>query len=218
MSPRPRARTAQAPSPTHAHEDRCELALLVIDMLSGWDFPEAEDLLREALPIAPRIARLAARCREAGVPVIYANDNRGRWRSDLRQVVRAASAGESDDADAPGRPITRALAPHDEDYVVLKPRASAFHATPLELLLHHLGTRRLIVTGVSADQCVLMTAHDAHMREFEVAVPRDCIASLTAQRTQRAIEHLDQALRVPTTPAARVRLPRRAPPGPHRSP
>lgn len=192
-------------SPTHAAADRCGTALLVIDMLSGWDFPEAELLQRQALKITPRIARLAARCRSAGVPVVYANDNRGRWRSDLRQVVEAARAEDQSPA-PPGARITRALEPRAEDYVVLKPRASAFHATPLELLLLHLGVRRLILTGVSSDQCVLVTAHEAHMRELEVVIPRDCVASLTAARTRRSLQHFAEALRVPTPAAARLRL------------
>jgi nicotinamidase-related amidase len=172
----------EAPPPTHASGDRCGTALLVIDMLSGWDFPDAQALLRQALRITPRIARLAERCRGAGVPVIYANDNRGRWRSDVHQVVKSALEEDRAGHDRPaaaGARITRALEPRAEDYVVLKPRASAFHATPLELLLQHLGVRRLILTGVSSDQCVLVTAHEAHMREFEVQIPRDCVASPT---------------------------------------
>lgn len=50
-------------------------ALLVMDMISFWDFPDADKLLPGALAIAPSIARFAERCRSAGVPVILAAAN-----------------------------------------------------------------------------------------------------------------------------------------------
>src|SRR5438270_12856154 len=88
------------PDRTPLAEDRAagETALLIIDMLSGWDFTDAQSLLAQSVPIAPRIAALRARCRAARIPVVYANDNHGRWRSDFRQVVEAALEGEGDGA------------------------------------------------------------------------------------------------------------------------
>lgn len=194
------------PSSTHepADENPGGSVLIVIDMLTRWDFPDALPLLRRALLAAPRIARLAARCRAAGVPVIYANDNRGRWRSDLRQVTEAAIAEGG--AESPGVRIARTLEPHADDYFVLKPRHSAFFMTPLELLLADLQARRLVLAGVSADQCVLATALDARMRGFEVVVPRDCVASPTAERTRRAVRQFATALEAPTPLSARLRL------------
>jgi nicotinamidase-related amidase len=137
------------------------------------------------------------------VPVIYANDNHGMWRSDFRQVVEISM--ESGGA---GARITAQLAPGADDYFVLKPKHSAFFQTPLHLLLQHLEASRLIVTGVASDQCVVATAFDAHMRDLEVIVPRDCIASQTTQRDRLALAHFEQALRIRTTPSGKVRLPR----------
>jgi predicted amidohydrolase len=125
----------------------------------------------------------------AGVPVVYANDNSGQWRSDFKFVVHGSL-----ESTGPGADITRALEPAAQDYFVLKPKHSAFFATPFEILLDHLGTRRLIIAGVSGDQCAINTAADARMRDFEVAVPADCVASLTPARNQRAIEHLRDVL------------------------
>jgi len=188
-----------------ADGDANESALLIVDMISRWDFPDAEPLLRHAVPIAPRIAALKRRCLASGVPVIYANDNRGHWRSDFRHVVRTA-------LDQPGRgaDIARQLEPSEEDYFVLKPRHSAFFATPLEILLDVLGTRRLIVAGVSSDQCVLHTAADARMRNLEVVVPRDCVATQSPARHRRALAHFEEVLAVKTSPGRSIRLHARA--------
>ncbi|WP_299344833.1 isochorismatase family protein [uncultured Pseudoxanthomonas sp.] len=62
--------------------------------------------------------------------------------------------------------IVQRLAPRPQDYHVLKPKHSGFLATPLPILLAKLGVRRLVLTGVAADACVLVTAQDANMREF----------------------------------------------------
>ncbi len=196
MPTRARTRSPLADEPAAA-----ATALLVIDMISEWSFPDAQPLLAQAASIAPRIAALKARCRAARVPVIYANDNRGQWRSDFRQVVaHALKAGGT------GARIAEQLAPDDDDYFVLKPKHSAFFATPTELLLQHLEVRRLLLAGVACDQCVMATASDALMRDYEVLVPRDCVASPTAQRNQRALEHLEQVMQLRTTASPRVRL------------
>ena len=178
-------------------------ALLIIDMISSWQFPDADKLLPQAAAVAPRIAALKARCRRAGVPAIYANDNRGQWRSDFRQVVEQAVRAGGDGAE-----IARQLAPHDDDYFVLKPKHSAFFATPLHLLLQHLQVERLLITGVASDQCIVTSAVDARMRDFEVVVPRDCTATQSAARQQRALRHFEEALDIRTTASGRVRLPK----------
>ena len=166
-------------------------ALLIIDMISDWTFPNAQRLLPRAQAIAPRIAALKRRCRAFGVPVIYTNDNRGRWRSDLRQVVQWS-------LDGPGAEITRALMPDDHDYFVLKPKHSAFFCTPLQLLLQHLQVDRLLLTGVATDQCIVATAVDGRMRDYEVEVPSDCTATQSDERDARMLVHFAEALCVPT--------------------
>jgi nicotinamidase-related amidase len=194
---------ASAPPPALASEPAAgQTALLIIDMISVWDFPDADKLLPGAHAIARPIAALKARCSRAGVPTIYVNDNRGRWRSDLRRLVDMSL-----EAGGAGAEITSALLPAESDYFVLKPKQSAFFATPLELLLSYLKVRRLIVTGVASDQCIWATAADAGMRDFEAVVPRDCVATQSRERNERFLRQCADALCVPTTPGPRIRLP-----------
>ena len=180
------------------------MALLVIDMISSWDFADADKLAPAAIAIAPRIGALKRRCLRAGVPVIYVNDNRGRWRSEFSELVRV-SIVESE----AGAAIAKSLEPQGDDYSVLKPKHSAFYATPLDLLLRHLRAKRLLISGVASDQCIVMSAAEATMRDYEVVVPSDCIADQTPARTARALRHLREAHGIETTPSARVRLPAR---------
>ena len=71
----------------------------------------------------------------------------------------------------------RLLGPQHDDYAVVKPKHSGFYATPLELLLTHLGARSLVLTGLAGDACVLLTAADAYLRAYRLFVPGDCVAS-----------------------------------------
>jgi nicotinamidase-related amidase len=176
-------------------------ALLVVDMFSGWDFPDAEKLAPAALRIAPRIAALKRRCDRARVPTVFINDNDGRWRSDAPKVVERSAA-----ATPHGAAIAARLAPGENDYFVLKPKHSAFFATPLDLLLRHLRVRRLLVTGVAGDQCVLLTAIEARMQDYAVVVPADCVGSQTSRRNDAALRYLKTAHKVATPPSRGVRL------------
>lgn len=175
-------------------------ALLVVDMLNTLDFPEGKQLLPPAIEAAERILSLKKRLKKQGAPVIYVNDNFGDWKSDWKKVFEKCSA-----PGALGRPLALKLAPEPDDYFVLKPKHSGFYLTPLELLLEKLRTKRLIITGIAGNLCVLFTAHDAHMREYEVEVPRDCIASNTPTQNRHALHQLKEVLKIKTPLSARVR-------------
>src|SRR4051812_23296749 len=131
--------------------DKSEVALLIVDVINDLDFPEAKQLLRYVPAMARRLAVLKARARRAGVPVVYVNDNFGRWRSDLRSLVEHCRKGK-------GRRLIEMLEPAEDDYFVLKPKHSGFFASALETLLTYLGARELIVTGIAGNYCVLFTA------------------------------------------------------------
>jgi nicotinamidase-related amidase len=176
-------------------------ALVLIDVINDFDFPQAEALLRHALPAAERIAALKERARRARIPTIYANDNFGRWRSDFHQQIQHCLK-----KGLPGRRIVELLKPAEDDYFVLKPMHSGFFSTTLEVLLERLEVRRLILTGFAADICVLYTANDAYMRDFEVAIPLDCVASETKRQYRFALEHMAQRLKADTRPSDKIRF------------
>ena len=176
---------------------RSHAALLLIDVVNDLDFPGSAPLVREAERIAPRLAHLAERCRRAGVPVVYVNDNFGRWQSDWRKVIRHCLSTGS-----PGRRVVERLVPSEEDYFVLKPKHSGFFSTTLDLLLSHMGVTTVLVCGFATDICILFTANDAYMRDYDVIVPRDCVAANTRQKTTFTLAQIREVLKG-RTPAAR---------------
>lgn len=174
-------------------------ALLLVDVINPMAFPEAPQLLRYAPEAAKNIAYLKKSAREKRVPVIYANDNFGKWRSNLQVVVDQCLRN-----DCPGREIARMLLPDDEDYFVLKPKHSAFFSTTLDPLLRSLGVETIILTGFATDICVLFTANDAYMRDLHIIVPCDACASNEAESNDNALELVRRVLKGKTPPSAEV--------------
>ena len=176
--------------------DESDVALLLVDVINDMAFPEGDQLLAHARPMADRLAALKTRAERAAVPVIYANDNFGRWRSDFQAQVDHCL-----EPDCRGRPVAERLRPGGRDYFVLKPKHSAFFNTTLDLLLKHLGTKVLVVTGVAGNICVLFTANDAYLRDLRVVVPADCTASNTAAENRAALDLMRTLLKADTRPA-----------------
>ena len=136
------------------------------------------------------------RCRAARWPAIYANDNFGRWDSQFDEIVRLCI--ESGGAAAS---LAALLAPEPGDISILKPRHSAFYGTPLQFLLAERHAETLIVTGLTADSCVLFSALDAFLRNYRVWVPRDCVAAKTTGDRDRALAQMRDAAKVWTGPS-----------------
>ena len=176
-----------------------KIALLIVDMISDFEFEHGDRLLRTALPAARNIARIKTRARAANVPVIYVNDNFGQWRSDFRQLLeRCLNDGVR------GEPIARLLAPDAEDYFVLKPANSGFFATPLEALLKLMGVKTLVLTGVAADQCILFTAADAYVRNYALVIPADCVAAVDPKATKLSLPYFRRVMKADVRRSARV--------------
>jgi nicotinamidase-related amidase len=167
-------------------------------VINDLQFPGSAPLVRAAERMAPRLSKLAERSRAAGVPVVYVNDNFGRWQSDWRKVIRHCLAPRS-----PGRRVVELLHPKEEDYFVLKPKHSGFFSTTLDLLLIHMGVETVLLAGFATDICILFTANDAYMRDYSVIVPRDCVAANTRQKTNFTLRQIREVLKG-QTPAARA--------------
>ncbi len=174
-------------------------ALLLIDVINDLAFPGSEVLVRQAEPMATRLAALKRRADRVGVPAIYVNDNFGQWRSDFRKTVAHCTSARS-----PGRIVSRRLKPTSRDYFVLKPKHSGFYDTTLDTLLNDLKIRRVIVTGIAGNICVLFTANDAYMRGLRIYAPSDCIVSNTPDDNAHALRQIQVVLKGRTEPSGEI--------------
>jgi nicotinamidase-related amidase len=170
--------------------------LILIDVINHFEYPDGKDLYERALPTAPKIAALKKRARDAKVPTVYVNDNFGRWRSHFGELIEHCLGPET-----PGHKYVEQLRPDNEDYFVLKPKHSGFYQTPLDVVLKHLGAKRLILTGLTTNSCILFTAHDAYMRDLELCVPCDCVAASTSSAHDYSLRHLSTVVKADISPS-----------------
>jgi nicotinamidase-related amidase len=181
--------------------DRAGAVLLLVDVINDLDFPNNEYLVKTATDLGKRILHLKRRCMRAGIPTIYVNDNKGRWRSDIREVVNSSQRRT-----APGRNLVRLLAPGAKDYVVLKPKHSIFYATPLDLILQSAGAHTVILAGLTTNACVLISAAEIYMRGLRLVVPRDCVEALSPELQKVALKTLSDNFQAQISPAASLKL------------
>jgi nicotinamidase-related amidase len=202
MSPDRKRRSHRGHDDLHGNvPDPSQVVLLLIDVINDLSFPGNKDLVRRSVALAKSIAKLKKRCKKLGIPAIYVNDNRGRWRSDISAVLQHSLRTQS-----PGREMTKLLVPEQEDYIVLKPKHSPFYASPLQTILDYIGARVAIVAGVTTNACVLIAAGDLHVRDFRLFVPADCVAALTDREHRRSLEVMKNSFDADTTSSSRLNL------------
>ncbi|MGW9450130.1 isochorismatase family cysteine hydrolase [Streptomyces sp. NPDC055632] len=161
-----------------------QTALVVIDMLNAYEHQDAEALVPSVREALPGVEELLRRAREAGAPVIYVNDNFGRWRSHHGEILEAALAGRHPD-------LVKTIAPDEKSLFVVKARHSAFFETPLAYLLGQLGVRRVVLCGQVTEQCILYSALDAHIRHFDVSLAPEAVAHIDADLADAALRMME---------------------------
>lgn len=186
---------APATDPTldGAAPDCCPVALLLIDVINDFEYPGGVQLFAQAMPMAPRLAALRRAAKAHGIPVLYVNDNFGRWQADLDKLVDHCLHDN-----VRGKPFVEQLLPEPNDYFVLKPKNSGFYSTVLEALLAHLGARTLILTGLTGDNCVFFTAADGYMRDFKLVVPSDCTVSINPDDNAHMLTYMRATMKAET--------------------
>jgi nicotinamidase-related amidase len=177
--------------------DKSPTAVVLLDVINHFEHEDGAALLADAIRAAPHIASLRDRAHAAGVPVVYANDNFGRWTSDQPAIIERCRS-------SPGREVVRLVEPDDDDYFVVKPKHSAFYQTSLPILLEHLEASTLIVAGWTTDICVLFSAIDAYMRGFDVIIPSDAVAAVQPEHTAHALEYAARVLKALVLPVDQI--------------
>jgi len=179
---------------------RGHTALLILDMITEMDFAGASPMRHEVAAAAATILKLRDAADRLSLPTIYVNDNFGEWHSERHRLVERA-LGSKD-----AQEIVARLAPRDGDYFIIKPQFSGFYSTNLPVLLPKLGVDRLVLTGISADICVLFTAADAHMRDYHLWIPEDAVAAQTRERRRWALEIMKQSMGAETRATTHLKL------------
>jgi nicotinamidase-related amidase len=146
-------------------------ALLVIDVFNDFEHENGESLLASFREHVHKMAEAIAKARAANAPVVYVNDQHGRWDADAPGLIRTAlGKPESGELLAP-------LVPRPDDRFLLKPHYSAFDHTPLVLLLRELAVERILLIGAATEGCIVQSGIDARELDFKVTILTDACAT-----------------------------------------
>ncbi|WP_404953525.1 isochorismatase family cysteine hydrolase [Streptomyces sp. 147326] len=170
-------------------------ALVIIDMLNTYEHKDADVLLPSVSRALPAVVGLLEQARERDVPVVYANDNFGKWRSHHGELLEAAPA-------SPHADLVEPLRPDESAYFVVKARHSIFYETPLAYLLNSLDVTSLVLCGQVTEQCVFYSALDAHIRHLSVTVARDAVAHIHEDLAEAALRMMEINMSARIVPAS----------------
>lgn len=163
-------------------------ALLIADMIHDFVDPEGALHVPNALGIVENIAELIREAKLVDAPVIYLNDAHLHDDLEFEQWPKHAIAGTR------GAEVVKELKPSEGDIIVEKTRYSGFFRTNLESILEERGVKRVVITGAVTNICVLTTAYDAVMRNYEVVVFRNAVAALDENDGEFALAQIEKVM------------------------
>ena len=170
--------------------------LLIVDMLSDYEFPDAERLFEAAEPAVRHIREARDEADRSGVAVAYANDIHEHWHCSPEELCARALEGRKPD-------LVRPLLPRASDAFLHKGQHSAFYGTPLAHLLHEEGIDEVVLAGQVTEQCILYTALDAHVRHYAITVLEDAVIPLDEELGRAALRMMERNMGARVIPTAR---------------
>ena len=179
-----------APEPDDIILNRESSGLLVIDIQNI--YLEPDDYPKEALRwkpfysrmnniVIPNTADMIKWARDNKMEVIFARiaclkkDGKDRSLSQKKPGFNYLLMPK----DSEESQIVEELSPQGDEISIIKTTDSALTGTNLRLILHNMGIKSVIVTGIFTDQCVSSTVRSLADESFEVLVVEDCCAAAT---------------------------------------
>ena len=172
-------------------------ALLIIDMINDFDFDHGDILSEKSIEVTDSILTIKQKFKKSGLPVIYINDHYNLWKADIDKIIDHCMNGRSEK-------IIKRIAPEDDDYFLIKPKHSAFYGTALHTLLQQLDIDTLVLGGIAGNICVLFTANDAYMREYNLMIPEDLTASNSDRDNEYALQMMKDVLNADVRPSSQI--------------
>jgi nicotinamidase-related amidase len=162
-------------------------ALLIVDVISTFDHEDGDALLGVIRERLDGFATAVETARSDGLPVVYVNDDLGRWDGDAPRALQEALAGK-------GADVVSRLAPREGDRFLFKPRYSAFDHTPLILVLRELGVDRILLSGAATEGCVVQTGIDARELGLKATILADACATNDPELERLALAYAERVV------------------------
>jgi bifunctional isochorismate lyase / aryl carrier protein len=172
-----------------------DAVLLIHDAQNHW-----AQMFEEPRPWIDRIVQLRQACDRAGVPVVYTAARKPRSAAERGLALSLWGLGvASNGGSQQAAQLVEALTPRASDFIIDKPKYSAFFDTDLEALLHRLGRRQILLSGVFAHHGILLTAADAYMRNLQVLLVADAVADYSLAEHMMTLRYVAEVCGCLTT-------------------
>lgn len=147
-------------------------ALLIHDFQKYWvnRFVDSEDL-------QANVSKVLTSCRSQSIPVIYTEAKKVSHPAErgLALELWGPGIGKGSKAKDNDNSIVASVEPNDDDFIIIKPKYSAFYKTDLEEMMRRTNRDQLILSGIYGHHGILATALDAYMRNIQVFYVVDAI-------------------------------------------
>ena len=163
-------------------------ALLVVDVINDFQHEDGDRLLRSFEERLAHMAGVLSDARSLEVPIIYINDESGRWDSNAPAIIDAALESKA------GAEVASSLAPQPGEHFLLKHRYSAFDHTALDLLLAEHDIERIVLIGAATEGCIVQTAIDAREHGLKTTIIRDACASTDPDLEDLALRYAERVV------------------------
>jgi nicotinamidase-related amidase len=147
-------------------------ALLIVDLINSFTFKHGSVLAEKSIHMVPKINYIRDIFKNKNLPTIYVNDHYKIENPTQEKLIKHCLNPLSYN-------LIKNIQPNEKDYFIFKPNYSGFYLTNLDELLKKLTITHLVIVGVAGNRCVLFTANDAFMRDYNLIIPQDAISSVT---------------------------------------
>lgn len=165
-------------------------ALIIIDMENGFINSEFAQCIKMAKDTIPICSKVIFHARKQNIPVFFVNRIYRQDGSDVEHTrFKSWYEGGRAMSDVCSKVLSYdnppELSPEKGDYVIIKPRFSAFFMTELDLILRRLGIDTIVLIGTTTPNCIRTTCYDGISLDYNVVIIEDCCSSQT-EEIQRA--------------------------------
>ena len=171
-------------------------ALIVIDMQRGFINEKSSCYIKGAAATVGDCAELIRGCRERNIPVIFVNRLYRENGSDVENTrfegwLRSGKPISPNCPEEISADMPEEFEPQPCDYMVRKPRFSAFFQTELDMLLRRLDIKNIVLTGTTTPNCIRTTCYDGISLDYNVAVISNCTSSSTEEIQQANLKDME---------------------------